>query len=104
MSTPTDGEWMSAKEALDCLGLGFANGAHAICGFAFAGLVQAKARRFLVEALPPMMTLSFPVSSGRGAKKRRGTIGGQDTSRQRLMTGASSKHLVSNSVVQTSSD
>ena len=44
---PTDGEWMSAQEALDYLGLGFANGAHAICAHAFAELIQAKARRFL---------------------------------------------------------
>jgi predicted nucleotide-binding protein len=52
MTTPTDGEWISAQEALDCLGLGFADGAHAIYGYAFAELVQAKARRFLIDGNP----------------------------------------------------
>ena len=89
MITPPDGEWMSAQEALDCLELGFVNGARAICVHAFAELVQAKARRFLVHGTP--------------AEKRSGTIGGQATSRQRLMT-VVSKHLVSNSVVQTLSN
>jgi predicted nucleotide-binding protein len=49
---PTDGEWMSAQEALDCLELGLPDGARAICVHAFAGLVQAKARRFLVHGMP----------------------------------------------------
>jgi predicted nucleotide-binding protein len=52
MSTPTDGEWMSAQEALDCLGLGIVNGARAIYRRAGAGLVQAKARRFLLHGTP----------------------------------------------------
>jgi predicted nucleotide-binding protein len=49
---PTDGEWISAQEALDCLELGLPDGARAICVHASAGLVQAKARRFLVHGMP----------------------------------------------------
>jgi predicted nucleotide-binding protein len=49
MSTPTDGEWMSAQEALDRLGLGSTEGARAICRHAGAELVKAKARRLLVH-------------------------------------------------------
>ena len=60
ITTPTDGEWMSAQEALDCLGLGFANAAQAICAHAFAGLVQAKARRFLVPGTPDDDDVELP--------------------------------------------
>jgi predicted nucleotide-binding protein len=60
MTTPTDGEWISAQEALDCLGLGFANGAHAICVHAFAELVQAKARRFLIHGAPADDDVEIP--------------------------------------------
>jgi hypothetical protein len=60
MTTPTDGEWMSAQEALDCLGLDFANAAHAICAHAFAELVQAKARRFLVHGTPAEDDVELP--------------------------------------------
>jgi predicted nucleotide-binding protein len=60
MSTPTDGEWMSAQEALDCLGLGFADGTRAICLNAFAGLVLAKARRFLNHGTPAGDDVEIP--------------------------------------------
>ena len=60
MTTPTDGEWMSAQEALDCLELGFVNGARAICVHAFAELVQAKARRFLVHGTPAEYDVELP--------------------------------------------
>jgi hypothetical protein len=52
MTTPTDGEWISAQEALDSLGLGFPNGPRAICWHVGAELVKAKARRFLVHGVP----------------------------------------------------
>jgi predicted nucleotide-binding protein len=60
MTTPTDGEWMSAQEALDCLGLGFADGARTIYVHAFAELVQAKARRFLIHGTPAGDDVEIP--------------------------------------------
>jgi predicted nucleotide-binding protein len=60
ITTPTDREWMSAQEALDYLGLGFAQGAYAICAHASAGLVQAKARRFLVHGAPDDDDVELP--------------------------------------------
>ena len=57
---PTDVEWMSAQEALDCLGLSFADGARAIYVHACAGLVQAKARRFLVHGTPDDDDVEMP--------------------------------------------
>ena len=57
---PTDGDWMSAQEALDFLGLGLPGGARAICVHAFAELVQAKARRFLVDGTPAEDDVELP--------------------------------------------
>jgi predicted nucleotide-binding protein len=61
MTTPTDGEWMSAQEALDYLGPPpFPNGARAICRNAGAKLVRAKARRFLVHGTPDDDDVEIP--------------------------------------------
>jgi hypothetical protein len=47
MATPTDGEWMSAYEALHFLQQPPASAAKAICSRAHAGLIQARAKRFI---------------------------------------------------------
>jgi hypothetical protein len=57
MSTPTDGEWMSAQEALDCLGLGFAKGAHAIALTHSPNWFRQRHGGSLFMAIPPVMTL-----------------------------------------------
>jgi hypothetical protein len=103
MTTLTDGEWKSAQEALDYLGLGSPTALTLSALTHSPDWFRQRHAGSLFMAFPTMMTLRFPVSSGRGATKRSGTIGGQATSRQRLMT-VISKHLVSNSVVRTSSD
>ena len=57
---PTGGEWMSAQEALGCLGLGLTDGARAICRHAGAQLVQAKARRLLLHGTPDDDDVEMP--------------------------------------------
>jgi hypothetical protein len=52
MTTPTDGEWMSAKEAREYLtsrGMNSLDAAIAICTRANAGLVATRAKTFLTE-------------------------------------------------------
>ena len=50
MITPTDGAWMSAKEALEYLrsrGVNAVDAISAICTHAHAGLVAARAKTFI---------------------------------------------------------
>ena len=49
MTTPTDGEWMSAKEALAFLAMPYGGGRQTICTRAYAGLIRAKAKRYIYE-------------------------------------------------------
>ena len=52
MTTPTDGEWMSAYEALQFLQQPHAAVATAICSRAYAGMIRAKARRYISHGRP----------------------------------------------------
>jgi hypothetical protein len=52
MTTPTDGEWMSAYEALQFLQQPHAAAATAICSRAYAGMIRAKARRYISHGRP----------------------------------------------------
>jgi hypothetical protein len=50
MTTPTDGEWMSAHEARESLvsaGIPYQDAASAICARAHVGLIKARAKRFI---------------------------------------------------------
>ena len=49
MTTPTDGEWMSAIEALEFLQLPLADAMKAICDRAQVGLIKARAKLLISE-------------------------------------------------------
>jgi Predicted nucleotide-binding protein containing TIR-like domain len=47
MTTPTDGEWMHADDALAFLGTSHADAVDAICSRAYNGLIMAKAEQYI---------------------------------------------------------
>ena len=50
MTTPTDGEWMSAYEALQFLQLPQTDATKAICDRAQVGLIKARAKLFISQS------------------------------------------------------
>jgi hypothetical protein len=64
LTTPTDGEWMSAHEALQFLQQPAADAKRAICTRAHAGMIGARARRYVSYGQSEDDVETFPANSG----------------------------------------